>query len=37
MVCGDVACICKDCIKDILTVWDDEDKKEPIDITHKMI
>lgn len=37
MICGDVACICKDCIKDIITVWDEEDKKEPIDIRHKMI
>jgi len=21
MLCGDVACICKDCVEDILTVW----------------
>ena len=21
MVCGDVACICEDCVKDILTIW----------------
>ena len=24
MICGDVACICQQCIKDILTIWDED-------------
>ena len=22
MLCGDIACICKDCVEDILTIWE---------------